>query len=1014
MGLFAKKYLRFFPVILLLTVSLAGQTHFTPVDPTGMAYHIIVEEITINNAPVSGGTEVGVFDGDLCVGSVQIAYDGAQNIDIVVWEGNQTYQLPGYTAGQPISFKIYCEIYQEFIELSATPNYKTGDGTFGYGSYTVLSLTANSQDQPEIFIQEPKIEFGEVFVGSTGSQQLTVENKGTAALMISLIQVESDQCYLSVQQLSIPAGEQREITVSYQPTQPTPLQTVLKIHSDDPQSPVVTIPVYGQGIPPVEPTISVSPQSLQFGLVRIGDSESLILQIFNYGQSVLNISDIYTSNAVFQVENSQFEIPSGSSISLEIIFIPQSVSAYTGSLTIQSNANNGGSYSVSLYGSGFDGYFQPVPETGLPYIIVVQNVTIDGHTLASGDEIAVFDGDQCVGSSVYYGAYPVQVTVWESDPANNLDGFTPGNPISFKLRATTYGQTIEIIPETEWLAGGTFGAGAYSVANLNVLSGLEPHLSVASEKLDLGQTTINTQISKTFAIQNTGLSTLTINYVSTANSAFRVEPSGMNIPPDGTEYFTIYFTPSLPIIYSTSLNIQSNDPDQQNFSVELTGQGLSRETRYLYAPSSHVKFAPIPVFTAEKQTINLFNAGSGPISVYSVSIAGGQFSADNSQFNIEPGAIYPLTVTFIPDGPGYFDSEIQINNNSENQPQLSLSLSGIGYESYFTPVQPTGLPYTIIIKSIDTSATYSIKAGDEFGIFDRRLCVGKVIIDTSQVFQSGIVWEKNTENNLPGFTAGNPINVQYARRRDGSAVPYEVKYEIIEGNGLFSASPYTSMRLIVTDIPVISAAPTGLQTLDSLQAIQIQWDANSEEDLAYYKIYRGADAEFTADSESLIDSISSIYQAYIDTLVQNNTVYYYKITAVDNDGWESPPSVCLKVSAIVVKVWDVSFHQRKDGSGLVDIYYSFSGQDTTRYNVVPQLKENSTADWTEINSISGDAGSMTPGINRHLIWDLMSDKSPTYTATASFKIIIEQASADGMDMPIDGSNAIKIDERIKR
>ena len=40
-------------------------------------------------------------------------------------------------------------------------------------------------------------------------------------------------------------------------------------------------------------------------------------------------------------------------------------------------------------------------ETGNPYLIVLQSAVIDGHNLEPEDEIAVYDGELCVGAIVW-------------------------------------------------------------------------------------------------------------------------------------------------------------------------------------------------------------------------------------------------------------------------------------------------------------------------------------------------------------------------------------------------------------------------------------------------------------------------------------------------------------------------------------------------------------------------------------------------------------------------------------
>jgi len=52
----------------------------------------------------------------------------------------------------------------------------------------------------------------------------------------------------------------------------------------------------------------------------------------------------------------------------------------------------------------------------------------------AGDEIGIFDGDLCVGASVYAGEFPLVIACWEDDIATplELDGYIWNNPMIFK------------------------------------------------------------------------------------------------------------------------------------------------------------------------------------------------------------------------------------------------------------------------------------------------------------------------------------------------------------------------------------------------------------------------------------------------------------------------------------------------------------------------------------------------------------------------------------------------------
>ncbi len=94
--------------------------------------------------------------------------------------------------------------------------------------------------------------------------------------------------------------------------------------------------------------------------------------------------------------------------------------------------------------------------TEIPGEIEVSNVIINGLAIEVGDEIGVFDGDLCVGASVYEGPFPVGIAAWQQISGN--PGYIPGNPILFKIcDASSEDDILEAVPYLE-IGDGTFGS----------------------------------------------------------------------------------------------------------------------------------------------------------------------------------------------------------------------------------------------------------------------------------------------------------------------------------------------------------------------------------------------------------------------------------------------------------------------------------------------------------------------------------------------------------------------------
>ena len=82
------------------------------------------------------------------------------------------------------------------------------------------------------------------------------------------------------------------------------------------------------------------------------------------------------------------------------------------------------------------------------------------------------------------------------------------------------------------------------------------------------------------------------------------------------------------------------------------------------------------------------------------------------------------------------------------------------------------------------------------------------------------------------------------------------------------------------------AAPTGLFAIGANGSVALDWNDNTDADLAGYNVYRGT----TSGVYTKINSSVVTASAYNDTGLTNGTEYYYVVRAVDTSGNESPNS----------------------------------------------------------------------------------------------------------------------------
>lgn len=117
--------------------------------------------------------------------------------------------------------------------------------------------------------------------------------------------------------------------------------------------------------------------------------------------------------------------------------------------------------------------------------------------------------------------------------------------------------------------------------------------------------------------------------------------------------------------------------------------------------------------------------------------------------------------------------------------------------------------------------------------------------------------------------------------------PYSYLVQAVEdiGDHREAQSDLSAERSITPKDVFAPAAPTHLSATPSASTIELSWDANTEPDLAGYRIYRSVNG---GAFEKIAD-VTDI-PAYSDRAVQTGRTYRYAVTAFDKSGNESQRS----------------------------------------------------------------------------------------------------------------------------
>ena len=230
------------------------------------------------------------------------------------------------------------------------------------GSISVLSTATNSPAtislsgtgvQPQISVIPSSISFGNVTVGVTNTQTLTIRNPGTATLSVtqaSLVGTGFSSSGLALP-LSVPPGGSSAFTIGFAPASASNLSGSITFISNTPSSPLV-VPLGGTGIS-TNLQLSVSPTSLSFGSLATGTSATQNVTLSNTGNASVSISQINLGGTGFSAAGIALPLTlaAGQSTSFSVTFAPAATGSLPGNVTVVSNAANS-PLAVALSGTG--------------------------------------------------------------------------------------------------------------------------------------------------------------------------------------------------------------------------------------------------------------------------------------------------------------------------------------------------------------------------------------------------------------------------------------------------------------------------------------------------------------------------------------------------------------------------------------------------------------------------------------------------------------------------------------
>jgi|GEM_PF-1910641 len=272
---------------------------------------------------------------------------------------------------------------------------------------------------PVISATPNPLTFGNVNVGTTSNQTLTIQNTGTAPLQVTGITSTNTVFSASPTSFTIQPGGTQNVTVSFLPTAAGVVNANLQIANNSSVNPY-TVAVSGTGVATgPAPIFIANPDPLYFDDTYIASRTQKTLTFFNAGNANLVITSA-TFSGPFETYNSfPITVAPGATFNQVIQFKPFTLGLIQGSVTYTSNDPVNPQMTVSLIGTCIN-----TPINGWEWIYTGYNYILTGIEFPEGQDQIGYTG----GMSVTYNGLGVILKTtdggdtWTSTTQPGIDG----------------------------------------------------------------------------------------------------------------------------------------------------------------------------------------------------------------------------------------------------------------------------------------------------------------------------------------------------------------------------------------------------------------------------------------------------------------------------------------------------------------------------------------------------------------------------------------------------------------
>ncbi len=561
-------------------------------------------------------------------------------------------------------------------------------------------------------ISDNSLNFGTALVGSSKQLTTTVTNRSRNSVTITSL-TSSNPAYVvngPTTPLTLASGQSATITVTFAPQAAGSPFANLSIMTNTGYTGAARVALRGSAV--AAGNIQVSPTSLSFGTVAVGQSMAKSATLKNPGGTSVTVTQASIGSSAFTISGLVLPatLGAGQSTAFTITFAPRTSGSASSTVTVSGTA------SLTMSGASGSSGTSTAISASLP---------VAGDATTAG-QLAVSPGSLPFGTVTVGSTQTQSVTVTNSGGSNATisqasttgAGIRLSGPALPLVLAPNQSSTFQVT-FAPTAAGAMTGSLAIvsTAANSDLAlaitgTAVTPGtLGVSPTSLGFGNVQVGGSQSQPASITNSGGSSVTINSATATGAGFGL--SGLALPmtlsPGQSAAFSVSFAPQAAGGVTGSIAFSSSTATA---TLPLSGTGTASGT--LGASPSTVSFGNIQLGSNQAQSVTVTNNGSSAVTISQASASGTGFSLTGPTLptTLSSGQSATFTATFAPAAAGSAAGSIAIASNATN-PSLSIALSGTGVTAGALASNPASIAFGSVQvgSSLSRSETLSNTGG---------------------------------------------------------------------------------------------------------------------------------------------------------------------------------------------------------------------------------------------------------------------------------------------------------------